>query len=77
MLTLRAYRYFAVVGKKPYKRSNDSLSDDALIEWEESVLQGSSSGLSFKAGSLEAVESRLSSASFVKVCRTIFGRGEC
>ncbi|KAH0563479.1 hypothetical protein GP486_001945 [Trichoglossum hirsutum] len=59
-------RYLAVVGQTPYKRSNDSLSDDALIEWEESVLQGSASSLSFTAASLEAIESRLSSASFVK-----------
>jgi hypothetical protein len=69
MLMLRAYRYFAVMGSTPYKRRNDSLPDDALIEWEELVLQGSASSLRSKVDSLEAIEKMLSSASFVKVCR--------
>ncbi|KAI9773855.1 MAG: hypothetical protein M1840_006081 [Geoglossum simile] len=59
-------RYFAIVGKTPYKRGNGTLLDDAVIEWEEAVLQGSASALGSKLDKLAKIEKLLSAASFVK-----------
>jgi hypothetical protein len=60
-------RYFAVVGTSGYTNEPDLLLNEAIIEWEESILQYIISAHEEIQNSLQDIENILATAPFTKV----------